>query len=98
MTRVELHLDQETLGPIINEAVDAAFRRMRDERSTDDAGRLLWDKRTAAERLSVSVSTFDRLVKDGEIKVVKLSGRLLVSPDAVREFIANKELALAEKE
>ena len=90
---MNLHLDPTEFAPIIDQAIEAALRRLQAERRTDDAGRMLWDKRTAAERMSVSVSTFDRLVKDGEVKVVKLAGRVLVSPDAVREFIAGKESA-----
>ena len=91
MTRLELHIDRETLGPIIDQAVDAAVRRMRDESKADDSGKMLLDKRQAAERMSISISTLDRLVRDGELKAVKLSGRALISPNAISEFVAAKE-------
>jgi len=60
MTRLEIHLDAETLQPIIQAAVEGAIRRLQAERATTEPDKILVDKPGAAEVLSVSISTIDR--------------------------------------
>jgi len=88
---VNLHLDPNEFAPVIEAAVEAAIRRFQAERQADGAGKLLLDKKAAAESMAISVSSLDRLIRDGELRAVKLSGRVLVSPDAIRDFIRIKE-------
>jgi hypothetical protein len=44
MTRLEIHLDAETLQPIIQVAVDAAVHRLQAERATTEPDKILVDK------------------------------------------------------
>ncbi len=89
---MNIHLDPDDLAPVIQSAVDAAIRRIRDERPTDSIGNLLLDKRQAAETLSVSVSTLDRQTyPKGDLRAVKLDGRVLYSPGSLRQWIEKRE-------
>ncbi len=88
---MNVSIDPAEFVPLIEETVETAIRRMQAENRTDNEGRLLWDKRTAAEQLSISISTLDRLIKNGELRAVKLDGRVLVSPEAARDFVQAKE-------
>jgi len=57
---MEFTFDPREFAPVIQSAVTAAIRRIRDELLTDSIGNLLLDKRQAAEAMSVSASTLDR--------------------------------------
>ena len=92
MTRLEIHLDAETLQPIIQAAVDAAVRRLLAERATTEPGKILVDKPGAAEILSVSVSTVDRLRKEG-LPCITLDGRVLFRRASLDEWAAAREEA-----
>ena len=58
---MNLHIDPAEFVPLIEEAVEAAIRRLQAERATTEPDKILVDKPGAAEILSVSVSTVDRL-------------------------------------
>ena len=89
---MELAFDPRELAPVIQSAVDAAIRRIRDEWPTDPIGNLLLDKRQAAEALSVSVSTLDRQTHPkGDLRAVRLDNRVLYSPDSIRQWIEKRE-------
>jgi len=92
MTRLEIHLDAETLKPIIQAAVDAAVRRLQDERARDDDGQVLWDKpRTGEEMGGVSESTVDRWRKEAGLPFVKIDGKVLFRPSALEAWAAARE-------
>ena len=92
MTRLEIHLDAETLQPIIEAAVEAAIRRLQAERHTDDAGKVLLTKAETAQALGVSPSTLDRLRRDAGLPCVKLNnGLVLFRPESLRAWAASKE-------
>ena len=91
MTRLEIHLDPETLQPIIEAAVDSALRRLRDEQHTDDAGKVLLTKAEAAQTLGVSASTLDRLRREAGLPCVKLDGLALFRPESLRAWAAARE-------
>ena len=80
-----IQFDADELQPVIDQAVEEAVRRLRAERPTDQDGRLLLNKRAAADALSVSVSTLDRLTYPrGDLRAVKLQGRTLHDPPETR--------------
>ena len=87
-----IQFDADELQPLVDMAVETAVRRLRDERSSQESGKLLLDKRAAADALSVSVSTLDRLTHPrGDLRAVKLQGRTLYSPDELRRWITERE-------
>lgn len=51
------------------------------------ATRLLYDKPAAAEQLSVSERTVDRLIRDGVLSSVIVGRRRLVPHDALTDYI-----------
>lgn len=88
--RIEFNPDE--FAPVIEAAVETAVRRLREERAADQAGKLLLDKRAAANALSVSVSTLDRLTYPrGDLRAVRLQGRTLYSEGELRRWIASRE-------
>ncbi len=91
----DLHLDITGIESVIkataNAAADATACKLQAERIHDEVGKLLWGKKETAAAMSISVSTLGRLISEGELKVVRLSGRVLISPEAVREWIARRE-------
>ena len=50
----DIHLDPAEFAPIVEMAVEAAVRRLRDEGPCDKPGRILLNKKEAAEALGVS--------------------------------------------
>jgi len=89
---MNLHVDPAEFAPLIESAVSEALRRAKADRRADESGKLLLDKREAAELLSVSVSTLDRLTEPrGFLPCVRLEGRVLYSPDTCRQWIAKCE-------
>lgn len=86
-----LDLDPAEFAPIIREAVTQAINELQAEQPADDNGKLLLDKRAAAEALSVSPSTVDRLRRDDGLPYLKLNGLVLFRPEALRAWAAEKE-------
>ena len=70
----DIHLDPAEFAPIVEMAVEAAVRRLRYEGPCDKPGRILLNKREAAEALGVSLSTVDRLRQSAGLPSVKLDG------------------------
>lgn len=87
---MNLHLDPADFAPLIDAAVDAAIRRLDAQRPRDGAGRVLVNKREAAEVLGVSEATVDRLRKAG-LPCVKLDGKVLFRPAALEAWAAARE-------
>lgn len=58
---------------------------------------LLIDKHELAKRTTLSVSTIERRVKDGQLPAVKVGRRVLFAPDAVLAALAANEEAPARK-
>ncbi len=87
----EIHLDPAEFSPIIEMAVEATLRRLREERPTDQAGRILLSKQQAAEALGVSPSTIDRLRREVGLPCVKLNGLVLFRPEALRQWATKNE-------
>lgn len=50
--------------------------------------RLLYDKPSAAEQLSISERVLERLLRDGVIESVQVGRRRLVPHDALTEYVA----------
>ena len=90
MTRLVIHLDGETLLPVIETAVDVAMRRLLAELATAERDKILVDKSGAAELLSVSVSTVDRLRKEG-LPHITLDGRVVFRRSSLDEWAASRE-------
>ena len=55
--------------------------------STDSSQSRLLTREQAAERLSISTRTLDTLESDGEIRAIRIRGRVLYDPDALDAFI-----------
>lgn len=87
--RIEFHPD--VLQPVIELAVETAVRRLQAERPTDADDRVLLCKQQAADALGVSPSTVDRLRQDAGLPCVKLDGRVLFRPEALRAWAAARE-------
>ena len=81
-------IDPAEFYAVIQAAVDAAIRRLKDERTNPD--KILFDKHGAAEFLSVSVSTIDRLRKEG-LPCITLDGRVLFRRASLDEWAASRE-------
>ena len=88
---MNLHIDPAEIAPLIDTAVEAAVRRLRDERPADTDGRILLNKQGAADVLSASQSTVDRWRREEGLPFVKLDGLVLFRPAALREWAASKE-------
>ena len=86
-----IQFDADELQPVIDQAVEAAVRRLRAERSADEYGKILLTKRQAADVLGVSGSTLDRLRRDAGLPCVKLDGLVLFRPESLREWAAARE-------
>ena len=52
--------------------------------------KLLLTRKEAAETLSISVDTLDRLTSGGKIKSLNIGVRVYYSPDALRAFITKE--------
>ena len=57
----------------------------------DKVGRILLNKKEAAEALGVSSSTIDRLRQTAGLPSVKLDGLVLFRPEALREWAEKNE-------
>lgn len=84
-------IDPKEFAPLIEFAVDAAIRRLREERHTDGAGEILIDKRTVAEACSVSEATVDRWRNEAGFPCVKIDGKVLFRRSAVDAWAAARE-------
>lgn len=82
--------EADELRSVVDMAVEAAVRRMRDEQPQDEVGAILWDKRTAAKRIGVSVSTLDRL-RDRGLPCIKVEGKVLFRPSSLDAWAAQNE-------
>jgi len=86
-----IHLDLAEFEPIIQQAVDRAFAKMRDEQPANDLGKLALGKQAAADALDVSVSTLDRhTYPRGDLRAVKLDGRVLYPVSELQRWIAER--------
>jgi excisionase family DNA binding protein len=52
--------------------------------------KLLINRKEAANLLSISVQSIDKLVHCGKLKCVRVGKRLLIPPEALREFTKPK--------
>jgi predicted DNA-binding transcriptional regulator AlpA len=73
----DIRIDPAEFRPVIDQAINAAIRRLREERPGGPE-RLLLGKPEAAESLGVSLATLDRLTAPrGDLRPVRLDGRVL---------------------
>ena len=87
---MNITLDPSEFVPLIEQTVDAAVRRLLDERATTKPDKILVDKPGAAEILSVSVSTVDRLRKEG-LPFIALDNRVLFRRASLEKWAAARE-------
>ena len=87
---MNLHIDPAEFAPLIEQTVDAAVRRLLDERATTKPDKILVDKPGAAEILSVSISTLDRLRKEG-LPFIALDNRVLFRRTSLEKWAAARE-------
>ena len=87
---MNLHIDPGELSEVIEATVNEALRRFQAERHTTEPDKILVDKPGAAESLSVSVSTVDRLRKEG-LPCITLDGRVLFRRASLDEWAAARE-------
>lgn len=87
--------DANELDEVIERAISRTLSRIDFRKQRDAAGRVLLNKMEAAEMMSISVSTLDRLsAPRGDLRCVRPfgpKGRVLYSPEAIREWIAARE-------
>jgi excisionase family DNA binding protein len=88
---MKVEFDCEELRPMIEMTVAEAVQRLRDEGPCDKPGRILLNKKEAAEALGVSPSTIDRLRQTAGLPSVKLDGLVLFRPEALREWAEKNE-------
>lgn len=88
---IRIELDTDALRPLVQLAVAEALDRMRKEQHSDYMGRVLRNKREAAEALGVSPSTLDRLRREAGLPSVKLDGLVLFRPEALQKWAAENE-------
>ena len=88
---VRIQLDDSEFTPIVEMVVAAALRRLRAEQPCDQVGRVLLNKREAAESLGVSPSTLDRLRREAGLPSVKLDGLVLFRPEGLRAWAEKNE-------
>jgi hypothetical protein len=93
---MNLHIDPAEFASLIEQTVDAAVRRLLDERATTKPDKILVDKPGAAEILSVSVSTVDRLRKEG-LPCITLDGRVLFRRVSLDAWAAAREAGEARR-
>lgn len=86
-----IHFDPSEFSSIVDMAVEAAVRRLQNERPGGEARRILLNKKEAAAALGVSPSTLDRLRREGGLPSVKLDGLVLFRPEALRKWAAENE-------
>lgn len=84
-------ISPEELEPIIIQAVDAAVCRLAEKQRNDQTGKILLDKREAADALGVSQATVDRLRKSAGLPAVVLDGRVLFRPEALAAWAQARE-------
>jgi excisionase family DNA binding protein len=84
-------LNPSDFSPVIEEAVNAAVRRLEADRPTDAAGQILLTKRQAAEALGVSEGTVDRWRSEAGLPFVKIDGKVLFRPSALEAWAAERE-------
>ena len=87
---MKIEFDEETLKPILKLAAAEVLAQRLESAKIGAAGQILVDKRGAAEILSVSVSTVDRLRKEG-LPYVKIDGKVLFRPTALEAWAAARE-------
>lgn len=69
----------------LHDRLDEVMRLLQqDDTGEDDT---LLTRKQAANRLSVSMRTLDTLEADGEIRAIRIRGRVLYHPDALDAFI-----------
>lgn len=91
---MNVSIDPAEFAPIIEAAIDAAVRRLQDERPEADIdGSILLGKAGASEVMSVSASTIDRWRREDGLPFVKVDGLVLFRPPALREWAAARERA-----
>ncbi len=88
---VHIEFDEDSLRPLVQMAVVETVQRLRDERGCESPGRVLLNKREAAEALGVSPSTIDRLRQTAGLPSVKLDGLVLFRPEALRDWAEENE-------
>ncbi len=88
---LKIEFDRDELRPLVHLAVAEVLDRLRNERPTDPTGRIMLNKKEAAEALRVSPSTLDRLRRENGLPSVKLDGLVLFRPDALRQWAAENE-------
>jgi hypothetical protein len=55
------------------------------------SARLLYDRKSAALQLSISVRSLDYLISDNRLRVKRVGGRVLVSADELRRFAQSNQ-------
>lgn len=56
----------------------------------EDAVLLLFDRGTAAKSLQVSVPTLDRLIRRGELPVVRIGRAVRIEPAALQKLVRER--------
>lgn len=54
--------------------------------AAEEAARLLYDRKTAAQQLSISVATLDRLVANKYLTARRIGGRVLIPYGELKRF------------
>ncbi len=84
-------LDPSEFEPLIRQTIETFLARLRDEMSTAEHDRILLNKAEAATTLGMSQSTVDRLRRVAGLPCVKLNGKAMFRPEALREWAEGRE-------
>ena len=94
---MNLHIDPAEFAPLIEQTVDAAVRRLLDERATTKPDKILVDKPGAADFLGLTPRQVLRLANRDELpRVVFPNGETRFDPADLSRFIESLKRPVAE--
>ena len=96
---MNLHIDPAEFREVINEAVSASARHSKEERQTDELGRIAVDREGLTKIVPVSVSTIDRWKRNEGLPYVRLdNGKPIFILESVAAWLKSREIIATPKE
>ena len=87
--------DASEFDGLIQRAVAAAVREVEERWPRDEAGKILLKKREAAQAMGVDERTIDRWRDEHGLPFIKPAGKVLFSPESLRDWAKKRETSLA---
>lgn len=89
---MNVHVDANEFREVIDAAVSEAIHRLDAQRPKDATGKVLVDKRGAAELMTASEATIDRWRANHGLPCLKLDdGKVWFRPESLREWAKSRE-------